>query len=328
MASCSRRGFLGGLLAAPLGLAAAGVSAGSGERSVALTFDDLPFVAAEPRLADMRLGTRRILDALRAADAPAIGFVNEDRLLVAGERDARVALLEAWLQAGLDLGNHTFGHVGLQATPLAACEEAVLQGEVVTRDLLAKRGRTPRYFRYPFNQTGPDAATRDAFLAFLRGHGYAIAPFTVESSDYVYETLWLRARAAKHQALADRILGAYLAHTERAFEFFEGESRELFSREIPQVFLAHASGLNAAALPELLAMLRRRGYRFVTLDVALADPAYRSEDDYVGPWGPSWLHRWRVARGQDVRAALRREPDPPSWIMELYRAAERRGSQD
>ena len=26
---------------------------------------------------------------------------------------------------------------------------------------------------------------------------------------------------------------------------------------------------------------------------ALEHPAYRTADDWVGPWGISWLHRWR-----------------------------------
>jgi hypothetical protein len=45
--------------------------------------------------------------------APAIGFVNERGLQVEGERDARVAIVRSWLEAGMTLGNHGFRHQDL-----------------------------------------------------------------------------------------------------------------------------------------------------------------------------------------------------------------------
>jgi hypothetical protein len=113
---------------------------------------------------------------------------------------------------------------------------------------------------------------------------------------------------------------AYLAHLDTMLEFFEGESRELFSREIPQILLVHANRLNAAVLPAMLDRMQARGYRFVTLDEALRDAAYRSPDEYVGPAGPSWLHRFFVAKGRDMMTSLRGEPDPPRFIQDAYRA--------
>jgi peptidoglycan-N-acetylglucosamine deacetylase len=53
------------------------------------------------------------------------------------------------------------------------------------------------------------------------------------------------------------------------------------------------------------------------LTEALRDPAYRLPDDYVGRVGPSWLHRWRVAKRLPSR--LRDEPDPPTWVLDLSR---------
>src|SRR5262245_20986019 len=168
---------------------AARAPAATPSRAIAVTLDDLPFVDA-PTLAVARAGTRAILDALLARKVPAIGFVNEDKLLVKGEVDARVALLEAWLDAGLELGNHNFGHVGFQRTPLPAYQEAVLKGEVFTRWLLSRRGRTPRYYRHTFTQTGPSAADKAAFEAFLGAHGYAVAPFTIEHDDFVFAAVY------------------------------------------------------------------------------------------------------------------------------------------
>jgi hypothetical protein len=48
----------------------------------------------------------------------------------------------------------------------------------------------------------------------------------------------------------------------------------------------------------------------------LRDSAYHTPDRYVGRFGPSWLHRWRVGLGLPSR--LRDEPDPPQWVLDRY----------
>ena len=85
----------------------------------------------------------------------------------------------------------------------------------------------------------------------------------------------------------------------RMVEFYEGQSRGLFDREIPQVLLLHANALNANHLGELVTSFRQRGYQFIDLDTALEDPAYSSDDTYTGPEGITWLHRWAITRDVD-----------------------------
>jgi len=86
---------------------------------------------------------------------PAIGFVNERKLQPGGSVDPRrVALLQQWLDAGLELGNHTFSHTDLHRASVQVFQRDVLEGEKVTRRLLAAKGNTPRYFRHPFLHTG------------------------------------------------------------------------------------------------------------------------------------------------------------------------------
>jgi hypothetical protein len=97
---------------------------------------------------------------------------------------------------------------------------------------------------------------------------------------------------------------------------FEAASIALAGREFPQVLLLHANELNADLMPELLAMFRRRGYEFVTLEAALADEVYRLPENYVGPNGFSWIHRWTRTEGLPITP----EPDPPAWITEAYSA--------
>jgi peptidoglycan/xylan/chitin deacetylase (PgdA/CDA1 family) len=303
---------LAALFASALLLAATGPAKPS--RRVALTFDDLPGADPAAALKDLRDWNERLLGALRGAGATATGFVNEGRLHKTGERDARAGLLAAWLDAGCGLGNHTEAHLGLNATPLRDYEDGVVRGEAVTRALLEARDLKLEYFRHPFTQTGPTAEIKEAFERFLAERGYTIAPFTVEAADYMFSALYDEALRDKDAGRAGRVRSAYLEHNDVMFSWFEGLGRDEFGRDIPQVLLAHVNRLNADVLPELLARLRARGYAFVTLAQALADPAYATPDRYVGTNGPSWLHRWSVALGKPMR--LRDEPDPPPWILE------------
>ncbi len=271
------------------GLLAEKGAAPPARRTVAVTIDDLPFVAHGLPLEAVRKLSRELVGALAARKVPAVAFVNEDRLFVPGEVDERIALLTEWLDAGMELGNHTWGHVGLTGTPLPQMQDAVVRGEVVTRLLLERRGKALRWFRHPYTHTGTTKETKDAFEAFLAGRGYAVAPFSIEHEDWVFASADAKLAAEKDETGRTRLLEAYLENFEARVAFYEERSRALFGREIPQIHLAHANALNARAMPFLLERLERRGYAFVTLDEALADPAQRAEairrqcPDLTGP---------------------------------------------
>jgi peptidoglycan/xylan/chitin deacetylase (PgdA/CDA1 family) len=288
---------------------------------MAVTVDDLP---AQPSrdVAEMGRVTDGVLGALGRHRVRAVGFVNEGKLQPAAERSARLALLRRWLDAGHDLGNHTFSHPDLQRVPLEEYERDVLLGEPAIRELLAERGRTPRWFRHPFTHTGPSRETKSAFEAFLKDHGYAVAPFSIENADYVFDLARRDAAGRGDGAAVARLRAAYVDYTVSVTEQMEALARETFGRAVPQVLLVHANETNADALGEALDRLAARGYRFVALDEALADEAWRTPDEYAGPRGPSWLYRFRLARGLPL--GLDSEPDPPKWVLDLYREAQER----
>ena len=196
-------------------------------------------------------------------------------------------------------------------------EDDVIHGETVTRMLLEDRGSAPFYFRHPYTHTGKTREIRDSFESFLSQRGYRVAPFTVENSDWVFEVAYVKALNSGDDALAARVRSAYLDYNEAMFGYYEQRSRELLGYEVRQILIIHANEINAATLGEMLARLRSRGYSFVSLEEALEDPAYQLEDGYIGPYGPSWLHRWALGMGGENR--VRDEPKPPEFVQEIYR---------
>lgn len=284
-------------------------------REVAITIDDLPTVSVLGNdVETAERTTRALVAALAGNHVPAIGFVNEQKLQPGGAVEPRrVALLQQWLDAGLELGNHTFSHPDLHRTSADAFEKDILAGETITRALLGRTGAAPRYFRHPFLHTGRDAETRRRIESFLERHGYRVAPVTIDNYDYVFAAAYDRAQARGDRAERRKIVSTYLAYMEAVVAFYEQQSQAILGREIPQILLLHANALNAATFDDLARMLVKRGYRFVSLDRALQDEAYRSADGYDGPAGITWLHRWAITAGKPGKI-FAGEPVVPSWI--------------
>jgi len=280
-------------------------------RVVAVTIDDLPVVAVT---SDWSSVTDRLLATLRDHQVPAIGFVNESKLYQSGALDSsRVALLSAWLRAGLELGNHTFAHRGAHDTPLAEYLDGIARGEVVTRELARRAGRPYRYFRHPQLHTGRSLEYKRSVERFLASRGYRVAPVTVDNQEWVYARAYVVANQRGDSALEGRVVEYYLRHMDSVFAYSEQLSRTLFQREIPLVLLIHANELNADHLGAVLERLEARGYSFAPLEHVLADSAYRSADRYIGPSGMSWLIRWAETRGVAIPA----EPREEGWVSEL-----------
>ena len=281
-------------------------------REVAITIDDLPRGGdsqMRPSLEAVQAMTAKLLAPFRDERIPVIGFVNEGRRADFGSEGLR-AVLDLWLDAGADLGNHSYSHLNINRVPLEEYTADVTRGEPLVKAALAARGRTLRYFRHPFLFTGPTPEIKAGMQAFLDNEGYVVAPVTFDNSDYMFASLYTRPE------FRERVRAAYVPYMESVVAAFEAASVALAGREFPQVLLLHANELNADLMPELLAMLRRRGYEFVTLEKALADEVYRSPEDYVGRGGFSWIHRWTRTKGLTIQA----EPEPPAWVTGAYAA--------
>ncbi|HEV2802936.1 MAG TPA: M56 family metallopeptidase [Pyrinomonadaceae bacterium] len=275
------------------------------KRRVAVTFVSLPAVQTfyNPRA---EKDTRRLLATLATNDIRAVGFVSENQLYdeEAGGRldEERVRLLNLWLDAGHELGTQTRAHTNLYKAPLAQFQQDVIRGEEITARLMSDYGRgRPRYFSYPYLNVGPTRETKEAAEAFLAGRGYQIHQVTIDNMDWLFGRVYAQARRAEDEATMKRVADEYVPYMERMFEYYEELSRTTLGYELPQVLMLTANALNAHKMEELVAMMKRRGYEFVTLEEALRDKAYREQPaSYTGPWGISWLERWALEKGQTL----------------------------
>jgi peptidoglycan/xylan/chitin deacetylase (PgdA/CDA1 family) len=236
---------------------------------------------------------------------------------VAGEVDARIALLQQWVKAGAILGNHTYSHPDFNRLTIGQFQDEITRGEVVTRRLMKSHQPYQRYFRHPMTHTGDTQEKKEAIETFLNARGYKVTPHTIENQDYMFNVPYVRALREKDLKTAERLRQTYLDFTMAATEFAERISPEVFGREIPQVLLVHANAINTDCLDEMLTRFTARGYRFISLDEAMSDPAYETKDTYVGKTGPTWLWRWMKSKGMNIN--FKDDPEPPQWVTELSR---------
>lgn len=320
-ARSTRRAFFAGV-GGSLCARAARLPQGSSRR-IAITVDDLPaarraFLTSELEEFDsFRNRQRGFLKALHKRKAPVAGFLTEGWRPHAWSREQLEILLSDWLDSGAALGNHTFSHVDLHEVGLERFRADLVLGEAVLGSLLARYGRRLEYVRHPYLHTGLDGEERRALNQYLRERSYRIAPVTVDTQDWIFAEIYAWAarrgdepRRAEAVEAYQRYLGELVDHVERICPAERGD-------EPPQVLLLHASALNYDHISGVLNVFTERGYRFVSLDEALAHPAYEEEVPALG----SWVHGWRNLQGLDPAP----DPDPAPYLgnlLEDYRVVE------
>ena len=205
---------------------------GFGKR-VALTFDDGPNPATTPK----------ILEVLRAHDAPATFFTNGSRYSAPG---AKAIAAEIAADPLFILANHSQRHIDL-----ARQSAATVGSEIAGTDALIRAaGEIPRYFRFPFGSA--TCASKQAAQA----RGYLVTGWHVDSADWCYAAGNGVCKPATFRYVPDNMrsdMRAYVLQQVRAN-----------SGGIVLFHDVHASTANA--LDGILTMLEDEGYSFVRLD--------------------------------------------------------------
>lgn len=281
-------------------------------RKVAITFDDLPAFSS-----DALNGTQiveqneRLLATLQREKIPAIGFVNAAKLYKWGQVDERIKALQLWLDDGFQLGNHTYSHESLNKVGLKAWEENVVEGEPLLKLLLAQHGMTLEYYRPPYLDMGADLLTRRQAEQFLASRGYTVAPITIDVGDWEFAPVYFDAKRKGDTAEESRVVSAFLDYANASLDYAEKFSKQIIGYEPKQVILLHDSELEADHFADLVGVMRKRNYSFITLDDALDDSAYNLPNDYAGG-GTSWLDQWAITEGKMPP----NEPQLPEWVAQ------------
>ena len=254
-------------------------------QQMAVTFDDLPVHGAMPAGMTRLQIAQSILTTLKREKMPPVyGFVNGGR----GEEDPNSPLvLRAWRAAGQPLGNHTWAHLDLNEESAEEFGAEVLRNEPLLKTLMAKGDW--HWLRYPYLHEGDAVDKRRAVRAWLFAHQYKIAQVSMDFEDYLWNEPYARCVAKHDDASIQKLHDTYLAVADQYYGVSRELSRMVYGRDVKHVLLMHLGAFDARMLPELLALYRGKGVRFIGLPAAMADPAYQDDPDIGDPSGGTFL---------------------------------------
>ena len=265
---------------------------------LAITIDDLPTHGPLPPGITRLAVANQIIEVLRRRGIrDAIGFVNGGQIAEAPELGI---ILERWIAAGYQLGNHTFGHIDLdRAGPDAFLADVERNEQVIVR----YGGTEPdRIFRYPYLHEGATLIERDTVRQALRERRYQIVPVTVDFHDWAWNEKYVR--CAGNPGAVDALTRSYRGAALRALDWSEETANTLVQRPIKHILLLHVSALVALTLDDLLSAYQEKGGRFIPVREALEDPVYGIDPKVTWRGQENFL-------AQLLRATGRPRPRPP-----------------
>lgn len=285
--------WLGAVLAACSVLQAEASPPDEGGKKILLTFEDLPYFRPlgfwRPREVN-----RMILRTLQQHDIKAAGFVVEEKI---DDDPSSYIVLQDWAEHGHILGNQTYSKVDLhQLTPDDFLHH-VADGQKYLRRVSKLHSFDYRYLRFPQLHQGDTASKKREVARRLARGDYEIVPVTVKTSDWAFLRPYL-----EHDTDAPkvaRLKELFLEHVASALDYSEAQSRKVFGRDVTHILQLRCTLSTAFFLEDLVEMLRKRGYRFVSLEEALSDPIFETEEDYSGPLGLTFIDRVAASQGQE-----------------------------
>ena len=288
----------------------------SGTRKLAVGFVSIPPLdrtANPPKDSDAT--ARLLIQKLKEYKVPATGFI-QGGMISDGEKllPVRANIAKMWIDAGFEVGLGGFKHIWLYHTPVDEYIANIEKSERVTKQLIGEMGFPPRYFSYPYLNTGKTLEDRAKVEAWLASRGYTPVKYTFDNQEWMYSYAYDMARNDNDVNTMKEIREAYVAYMGRMFDHYEAYSTDLFGRDIPQTLVLTPSRLITDTADEFFGMAAKRGYTFVTIDEAQSDAAYRTKEDFVGNAGISWLERWSMAKGRQ----LRKEPEVDQGVEKTW----------
>jgi peptidoglycan-N-acetylglucosamine deacetylase len=244
-------------------------------QKLAITIDDLPQNGGLPPGVTRVDITRDTLAVLKKRHVPPVyGFINAKKL--EGTVDGAEAL-KLWAAAE-PFGNHTYTHIDLEQNTAEAFERDLEQNEPAL-ELLARPGSDWHWLRYPYLHEGDTVEKRRAVREYLTKHGYKIAQVTLDWEDYMWNGAYARCVAKNDKKSIEWLRTSYLNTASEFLDLGRAQAKLIYGHEINYVLLMHLGAFSSTIMPDALDLLKKKGFKLVTLEEAESDPAYQSDPD-------------------------------------------------
>lgn len=233
---------------------------------------------------------RRLCDALAAHHIEGVyGFPHTYPLtLNPGLRE----VLSLWTERGHHIGSHTHFHAPLPWISGDAYVDDIRRGEDILGNHLE---RAPKhYFRYAMDMSGGSEAQRGIVEDYLRTNSITTAPITSWFGDFAWIAPYFRAHHNRDHESTKMLRDAYVQAAVFNLNCHAKAARQLFGRDIPLIWLIHASPIAADMLDTVLAAFESQGVEFISLDEAMQDQSNKALPP-VAPGFRNHLDRYFIA---------------------------------
>jgi peptidoglycan-N-acetylglucosamine deacetylase len=256
-------------------------------QKIAITMDDLPLNGKLPAGVSRAETTKRVLEILKKRHVPPVyGFINAARL--EGNDDAAEAL-RLWAAAE-PVGNHTYSHMDLELNTPEAFEREIAENEPVLELLDPKGGWN--WLRYPYLHEGDTVEKRRAVRAFLKARGYRIAQVTLDWEDYLWNSAYANCAGKGDAKTLEWLRSSYLSTASSFLDLGREQAKLIYGHEINYVLLMHLGAYSSTILPDALDLLKKKGFKLVTLEEAESDPIYEEDPDVGMHDAGTLLDQW------------------------------------
>jgi peptidoglycan-N-acetylglucosamine deacetylase len=267
---------------------------------VAVTVDDLPGTGPETGPFTYPSNVAGIIAALRAHGIQhATGFVIGS--LLEG-RPERQAAIDAWIEAGFEVGNHTYTHPSLATTDIGTYLANIEANRPLIESLEKRTGQRHHYFRPPYLEEGATVGDRRMLTEYLAAHRYTIARASIDFADWLYTDPYVRCFTQGDHHGLDLLRHRYVEDASAALTWAAAAAQQVAGRPITQVLLVHATIATSQMLDATLTAFDRAGVHYASLAEAL------SYDVYHGQYNVSGM---TVLAQAGVTLHISRPPVPP-----------------
>lgn len=213
----------------------------------------------------------KLLNALKDnAIPPTIDFLAGDSL--------DQSLQAEWLRSGNLIGSLTYKGRSPKKGTAQEFIDNLSRNERELSPLLSRSEQKQKYFRYPSLKLGVDPERPREIRAFLKQNGFLEVPATIDSRADYFSQPYCAALSRGDKVCANFISATFksilLDKTLKA----RAAARGIAGRDIKQILMINANQLTSDLLDELLRWYKAMGARFISVDEALGDPFYATED--------------------------------------------------
>jgi len=261
-------------------------------QKLAITFDDLPRNGELPPGVTQAETAKNVVEILKKRHVPPVyGFINAKKL--EGSPDGAEGL-KVWAAAE-PVGNHTYAHMDLEQNTAEAFEREIEEDEP-TLELLGSKD-TWHWLRYPYLHEGDTVEKRRAVRAYLKAHGYRIAQVSLDWEDYLWNFAYAKCAAKNDTKSMEWLRSSYLSTASAFLDLGREQAKLIYGHEINYVLLMHLGAYSSTILPDALDLLKKKGFKLVTLEEAESDAAYDGDPDVGLHDAGTMLDQWMQVKG-------------------------------